>query len=61
MAIKNNSQLVFANSLIALCHSLSTTNAHWTEHAARHWGLGHTWQRPNMTNIKHERQDGPQL
>jgi hypothetical protein len=40
MAIKNNSQLVFANSLIALCHSLSTTHARWADHAARQSGIG---------------------
>jgi hypothetical protein len=59
MAIKNKSQLVLANSLIAICHRLRTTHARWAEHAAHQWGLGHTWQRPNMTTIKHERQDGP--
>jgi hypothetical protein len=54
MTIKNKSQLVLANSLIAICHRLRTTNARWAEHAAHQWGLGHTWQRPNMTTIKHE-------
>jgi hypothetical protein len=59
MAIKNKSQLVLTNSLIALSHPLSATHARWAERVARQWGLGHTWQRPDMTTIKHERQDGP--
>jgi hypothetical protein len=61
MAIKNNGQLILANLVIAICHSLSTAHAHQAERATPQWGLGHTWQRQNMTTIKHERQDGPQL